>query len=95
MSEVEPQSGKPHEIQHYINRILEGVLDEGEAVNAYLDEIESFIDDNSCISYRALCGYARECRPEWTEVIRHNTIHLMAYIKSFEWEIKMESLKNS
>ena len=70
-------------------------LDEGEAINAYLDEIESFIDDNSCISYRALCGYARECRPEWTEVIRHNTIHLMAYIKSFEWEIKMESLKNS
>lgn len=70
-------------------------LDDGEAVNAYLDEIESFIDDHACMSYRSLCGYARENRPEWTEVIRHNTIHLMAYIRSFEWELKMESVKQN
>lgn len=63
-------------------------LDEAEEVNALLDEIEEFIADNGCISYFALCRYARVERPEWTRVIRKNTIHLTALLKSLQWEFE-------
>lgn len=63
-------------------------LDEAEEVNAILDEIEGWIDEVSCISYFALCRYARVERPEWTRVIRKNTIHLSALLKSLQWEFE-------
>nr|CRY96528.1 hypothetical protein [uncultured prokaryote] len=63
-------------------------LDEAEEVNALLDEIEEFIADNGCISYFALCRYARTERPEWTRIIRKNTIHLTALLKSLQWEFE-------
>lgn len=61
-------------------------LDEGEARDRILDEVEAFIDDNGLVSYRALCRYARENRPDWTRVIRSSTIHLGQYLKSAAWE---------
>lgn len=45
-------------------------LDEAEEVNLLLDEIEDFLADSGCVSYFALCRYARQERPEWTRVIR-------------------------
>jgi hypothetical protein len=61
-------------------------LDDGEAEEKMLDEIEQYLDDTGCTSYRALCAYARNERPEWTRVIRRRTIHLSAYLKSLGWE---------
>lgn len=61
-------------------------LDEAEEVNAILDEIEDFIAETGCCSYFTLCRYARAERPAWTRVIRKNTIHLTALVKSFMWE---------
>lgn len=63
-------------------------LDEAEEVNLLLDEIEDFLADSGCVSYFALCRYARQERPEWTRVIRKNTIHLTALVKSLEYEIE-------
>lgn len=65
-------------------------LDEAEEVNAILDEIEEFIAESGCISYFALCRYARAERPAWTRVIRKNTIHLSALLKSLQWEFEQE-----
>ena len=61
-------------------------LDEGEAIGRALDEIEDWIDATGCISYAALCRYARRERPDWTPVIRTHTIHLTALLRSYEWE---------
>lgn len=61
-------------------------LDEAEEVNAILDEIEAWIDETGCVSYRTLCTYARAERTAWTRVIRKNTIHLSALLKSIQWE---------
>jgi hypothetical protein len=66
-------------------------LDEGQAEDKLLDEIEQWIDDTGCFSYRALCAYARMECPEWTRVIRHRTIHLSAYLKSLDWEHRMRA----
>jgi hypothetical protein len=62
-------------------------LDDGEADNRMLDEIEQWLDDYECVSYRGLCAYARNERPEWTGLIRRRTIHLSAYVKSAAWEV--------
>ena len=61
-------------------------LDEGQLVDRALDEIETWIDTTGCISYAALCRYARAERPDWTSVIRTHTIHLTALLRSLEWE---------
>lgn len=61
-------------------------LDDGEQINIALDQIEDWIDATGCVSYAALCRYARAERPDWTPVIRHNTIHLTALLRSLEWE---------
>lgn len=61
-------------------------LDDGEQVNVALDQIEDWIDATGCVSYAALCRYARAERPDWTAIIRHNTIHLTALLRSLEWE---------
>lgn len=61
-------------------------LDEAEEVNCLLDEIEAYIDESGCISYAALCRYARAERSDWTRVIRKNTIHLTQLLKSLQWE---------
>lgn len=63
-------------------------LDEAEEVNAILDEIEDFIAESGCVSYFALCRYARAERSDWTRVIRKNTIHLTALLKAFHWELE-------
>lgn len=65
-------------------------LDESEEINATLDEIEDFIAECNCTSYFALCRYARAERPAWTRVIRKNTIHLTALLKSLQWEFEQE-----
>lgn len=61
-------------------------LDEAQVVNAALDAIEAWIDETGCVSYAALCRYARAQMPEWTSVIRTHTIHLTALLRSLEWE---------
>lgn len=61
-------------------------LDETDQVDRALDEIEAWIDGTGCISYAALCRYARAERPEWTHVVRTHTIHLTALLRSLEWE---------
>ena len=65
-------------------------LDPDEETNAALNEIEDFIAESGCISYFALCRYARAERPEWTKTIRKNTIHLSALLKSLAWEYERE-----
>ena len=61
-------------------------LDDGEAADVTLDEIETWIDGSGCVSYAALCRYARAERPDWTHTIRTHTIHLTALMKSILWE---------
>lgn len=61
-------------------------LDEADQVGRALDAIEAWIDETGCISYAALCRYARAERPDWTAVIRTHTIHLTALLRSLEWE---------
>lgn len=61
-------------------------LDEAEEINAILDEIEDYIAETGCVSYFALTRYARAERSDWTRVIRKNTIHLTALLKSLQWE---------
>lgn len=61
-------------------------LDDGEATDQTLDDIETWIDESGCISYAALCRYARTERPDWTHTIRTHTIHLTALMKSILWE---------
>lgn len=61
-------------------------LDEGEAVDAILDEVEDWIEEQGVTSYRALCRYARTERPDWKRVVRSNTIHLKAYLRSMEYD---------
>lgn len=61
-------------------------LDDAEQINTALDDIEAWIDDSGCVSYAALCRYARAERPDWTPVIRSHTIHLTALLRSLEWE---------
>lgn len=61
-------------------------LDEHEEKDRILSEIEDWLDEQGVTSYRALCRYARTCKPEWVHVVRTSTIHLMAYVRSAEWE---------
>lgn len=61
-------------------------LDEHEERDRILSEVEDWLDEQGVVSYRALCRYARSRKPEWVHVIRTSTIHLMAYVKSAEWE---------
>lgn len=61
-------------------------LDDAEQTNSALDQIEAWIDESGCVSYAALCRYARAERPDWTSVIRTHTIHLTALLRSLEWE---------
>lgn len=65
-------------------------LDEGEATDAILDEIEMWVIETGCVSYLALLRYALAERPDWKHTIRHNTIHLMAVMKSAMWEAQQE-----
>lgn len=76
------------EIQCFGGEDWEAVaLSEAERVDAALDEIEDWIDETGCVSYVALCRYARRQRPDWTRCIRTHTIHLSALIKSAYWEM--------
>lgn len=68
-------------------------LDEFDEANAILDEIEDYIDQTGCVSYAALCRYARAERPDWTKVIRKTTIHLTALLKSLQWEYAQQDRK--
>lgn len=61
-------------------------LDEEEERDRILTEVEDWLDEQGVISYRSLCRYARVHRPEWVHVIRTSTVHLMAYVRSAEWE---------
>ncbi len=61
-------------------------LDEWEERDRILSEIEDWLDDEGVTSYRQLCRYARAERPEWVHVVRTSTVHLMAYVRSAEWE---------
>lgn len=63
-------------------------LDEGEERDRILNEVEDWLDDQGVLSYRALCRYARQYKPEWVHVIRTSTIHLMAYVKAAAWEAR-------
>ena len=65
----------------------EVALSEAERTDAQLDEIEDWIDDTGCVSYVALCRYARKQRPDWTRCIRTHTVHLSALIRSAYWEL--------
>ena len=65
----------------------EVALSEAERTDAQLDEIEDWIDDTGCVSYVALCRYARKQRPDWTRCIRTHTVHLSALIRSAYWEM--------
>lgn len=66
----------------------EVALSEAERTDAQLDEIEDWIDETGCISYAALCRYARRQRPDWTRCIRTHTVHLSALIRSAYWEAR-------
>lgn len=66
----------------------EVALSDAERADAQLDEIEDWIDDTGCISYAALCRYARRQRPDWTRCIRTHTVHLSALIRSAYWEAR-------
>lgn len=61
-------------------------LSDAERTDALLDEIEAWIDDTGCVSYVALCRYARRERPDWTRCIRTHTVHLSALVRSAYWE---------
>lgn len=61
-------------------------LSEAERVDAALDEIEDWVDETGCVSYIALCRYARKCRPDWVRTVRTHTVHLSALIRSAYWE---------
>lgn len=65
-------------------------LDETEERDRILTEIEDWLDEQGCLSYRQLCRYARSERPEWVHVIRTSTIHLSAYVRSAQWEVEQE-----
>ena len=41
-----------------------------------LAEIKSWITSSGCISYGALCKYAKAERPDWMPVIRRKTIYV-------------------
>lgn len=60
----------------------------GDDVEDLLSAIEDWIDQTQCLSYRALCGHARKEHPEWMRVVRRNTIHLNAYLRSAQWEME-------
>ena len=81
----------PDEIECFGGADWAGVaLSEAERTDAQLDEIEDWIDDTGCISYAALCRYARRQRPDWTRCIRTHTVHLSALIRSAYWEQRQE-----
>lgn len=61
-------------------------LSEAERTDTLLDEIEDWIDETGCVSYVALCRYARRSRPDWTRCVRTHTVHLSALIRSAYWE---------
>lgn len=65
----------------------EVALSEAERTDALLDEIEDWIDETGCVSYVALCRYARRQRPDWTRCVRTHTVHLSALIRSAYWEL--------
>ena len=62
-------------------------LSDAERIDNLLDEIEDWIDDTGCVSYIALCRYARKYRPDWTRCVRSHTVHLSALIRSAFWEL--------
>jgi len=64
----------------------EVALSDAERADKLLDEIEDWIDDTGCVSYVALCRYARRQRPDWTRCVRTHTVHLSALIRSAYWE---------
>lgn len=64
----------------------EVALSEAERTDTLLDEIEDWIDETGCVSYVALCRYARRSRPDWTRCVRTHTVHLSALIRSAYWE---------
>lgn len=66
-------------------------LDEGEAADETLDEIEDWLDETGCVSYAALCRYARRERPDWKHTIRTHTVHLTGLMKSVLWEAQQEA----
>lgn len=65
-------------------------LSPADAADAILDEIEMWVIETGCVSYLALLRYALAERPDWKHTIRHNTMHLMAVMKSAMWEAQQE-----
>lgn len=61
-------------------------LSDAERTDNALDEIEDWIDETHCVSYIALCRYARSERPDWKRTVRTHTVHLSALIRSAYWE---------
>ena len=61
-------------------------LSDAERTDGMLDEIEDWIDETGCVSYVALCRYARSERPDWKRCVRSHTVHLSALIRSAYWE---------
>ena len=62
-----------------------------------ISEMEQFCDENNCFIYSVLARYARDNRPDWHRVLTTScTVHMMAYLKSLQYENKMrlESLKH-
>ena len=62
-----------------------------------ISEMEQFCDENNCFIYSVLARYARDNRPDWHRVLTTScTVHMMAYLKSLQYEnkIRLESLSH-
>ncbi|WP_394802439.1 hypothetical protein [Megasphaera butyrica] len=46
-----------------------------------LAEIKAWITSSGCISYAALCKYAKAERPDWVPVIRRKTIYILKLLQ--------------
>lgn len=68
-------------------------LDAADAEDRILDEIENWVDTSGCVSYAALCRYARHERPDWKRTVRTHTIHLVGFMKSTFWDAQQELKK--
>lgn len=65
---------------------LEVALDKDDATDAILDEVCDWLDEQGVDSYRDLCRYARQVRPDWKHVVYRNTIFIKAYMRSVEYD---------
>lgn len=92
---------QPNKHRYPINEVISiGAVDYSTLVTSALDEADifdelcRFIDDNCVLSYRQLCVYVRENRPEWRMLVyKTYASGLTRYIKSLAWEIETQSRK--